>query len=414
MTRVNNDLGNPGYGSVGIFVEAYETANNGTTSTIHVRGGYYNNSPYAVYASTAYISLSGRGAVSFTTASPGDHVLDEYDVTVAHASNGNAVSASYSCYGKSTYPKTSVNPTVNITTSANPRYAVTYAGNGGTTPSSQTKVYGISLTLNGSSSRTGYTFQGWSGSDGKTYSNGSSFTGNYALTLTAIWKINTWTVSYNANGGTGAPANQTKTYGRTLTLSTSKPTKTLYDFVSWAGSDSKTYAAGGSFTGNYALTLKANWKLAYVAPTITSMQAYHCNSSGTAADDGTYIKLVIGWKVDTTISSSNHGSGITVSYKLATASSYTTSGTTSISGTSRTTTIVFGGSLSGDYTYDVKALVYDSYMGSSYGTSKTVQAQGAKYAIDIDPSNNHVCFGGAAESAYAICVKVNGVITWHP
>ena len=191
MTRVNSDLGNPGYGAIGIWVEAYETANNGTSSTIHVRGGYYNNSPYVIYASTAYVSLNGRGNVSFTTASPGDHVTDEFDVEVAHNGDGSAVSASYSCYGHSTYPANDVNPSVTIATSGNPTYAVSYNGNGGTTPGGQTKVYGINLGLNGSTSRDGYTFQFWSGSDGGTYYPGSVFTGNYALTLTAVWSINT-------------------------------------------------------------------------------------------------------------------------------------------------------------------------------------------------------------------------------
>ena len=77
MTRVNNDLGDPGYGAIGIWVEAYETANNGTSSTVHVRGGYYNNSPYNIYADTAYVSLNGRGNVSFTTGYPGDHELND-------------------------------------------------------------------------------------------------------------------------------------------------------------------------------------------------------------------------------------------------------------------------------------------------------------------------------------------------
>lgn len=406
MTRVNSDLGNPGYGAIGIWVEAYETSNNGTSSTVHVRGGYYNNSPYNIYASTAYVSLNGRGNVSFTTGYPGDHVTDEFDVEVAHNGDGSAVSASYSCYGKSTYPKNSVNPSVTIATSGNPTYAVSYNGNGGTTPGGQTKVYGINLGLNGSTSRDGYTFQFWSGSDGGTYYPGSVFTGNYALTLTAVWSINTWQVSFNANGGSNAPSNQTKTYGQTLTITTAVPTRTLYDFVSWSGSDGATYSPGSSFTGNYALSLTANWKLAYVAPTITSLTAYHCTSDGTAADDGTYIKVIIGWKVDTSIFSDNQGKGIRVTCDSANV------GTTAISGTSATTSIVFGGSYDGDVTSTVSVYVYDIKYADQ-GVSNSVLASGASYLIDIAPNGN-VCFGGAADGTYQICTKRNGVITWHP
>ena len=42
-----------------------------------------------------------------------------------------------------------------------------------------------------------------------------------------------YTVTYNANGGTGAPSAQTKSYGVDLTLSSAKPTRTGYGFVDW-------------------------------------------------------------------------------------------------------------------------------------------------------------------------------------
>ena len=46
----------------------------------------------------------------------------------------------------------------------------------------------------------------------------SSISGSTTYVLPAVtWQ---WTVSYNANGGSGAPASQTKTYGSNLTLST--------------------------------------------------------------------------------------------------------------------------------------------------------------------------------------------------
>ena len=45
----------------------------------------------------------------------------------------------------------------------------------------------------------------------------------------------TYTVTYDANGGTGAPSPQTKIKGVTLKLSTVKPTKQGYEFYGWAG-----------------------------------------------------------------------------------------------------------------------------------------------------------------------------------
>ena len=58
----------------------------------------------------------------------------------------------------------------------------------------------------------------------------------------------TYTVSYNANGGTGAPATSTFTEGVSYRLSANKPTKTGYTFTGWSLG-----AAGGTLYENYAL-----------------------------------------------------------------------------------------------------------------------------------------------------------------
>lgn len=75
----------------------------------------------------------------------------------------------------------------------------------------------------------------------------------------------TYSVNYNANGGSGAPAGQTKTYGQTLTLSSVKPTRAGYDFLGWATSSTATtatYQPGGSYTTNAGITLYAVWQVA--------------------------------------------------------------------------------------------------------------------------------------------------------
>ena len=124
-------------------------------------------------------------------------------------------------------------------------YSVKYNANGGDgAPSSQTKTYGTNLTLSSTKpTRTGHTFQGWGTSASDTsvdYAAGATYSKNAAITLYAIWKANTYTISYNANGGSGAPGNQTKTYGVTLTLSTTVPTRANYEFKGWATSASAT------------------------------------------------------------------------------------------------------------------------------------------------------------------------------
>lgn len=90
-----------------------------------------------------------------------------------------------------------------------------------------------------------------------TSSTGSNNQGKtVTFTIPALAK---YTVSYSANGGSGAPSSQTKYYGKTLTLSSTKPTKTGYTFSKWKASDNTLYSAGGSYTKNEATTLTAQW-----------------------------------------------------------------------------------------------------------------------------------------------------------
>lgn len=137
-----------------------------------------------------------------------------------------------------------------------PTYTISYNANGGSgAPGSQTKLQDNTLTLSSSKpTRSYYTFAGWatSSTGSVAYAAGASYKENASRTLYAVWNPYTYTVKYNANGGTGAPANQTKTYNKTLTLSSAKPTRTGYTFGGWATSagGSKSYDAGGSYTEN--------------------------------------------------------------------------------------------------------------------------------------------------------------------
>ena len=148
-------------------------------------------------------------------------------------------------------------------------YGVTYNGNGGSNvPASQTKTYGKDLTLSSTKpTRTGYSFTGWNtkaDGNGTVYAPGAVYKANAKVTLYAQWKVITYTITYNANGGTGAPSKQTKTYGKDLTLSSTKPTKSGYAFTGWntkADGSGTAYAAGTVYKSNAALTLYAQWSV---------------------------------------------------------------------------------------------------------------------------------------------------------
>jgi uncharacterized repeat protein (TIGR02543 family) len=146
-------------------------------------------------------------------------------------------------------------------------YVVTFTGTYGTGfPTAQTKTYGVDLELSSTEpTRTGYTFTGWntsSSGNGTAYAAGANYIANAAVTLYAQWTINTYPITYNANGGSGAPSAQTKTYGNSLYLSSTTPTRTGYTFNGWNTEEDGSgtnYSAGAYYSVNAALALYARW-----------------------------------------------------------------------------------------------------------------------------------------------------------
>lgn len=72
----------------------------------------------------------------------------------------------------------------------------------------------------------------------------------------------TYTVSYNANGGTNAPAIQTKLEGVSLALTSAVPTRSGYSFLGWSKDKNATaieYAAGAIYNADADITLYAVW-----------------------------------------------------------------------------------------------------------------------------------------------------------
>jgi uncharacterized repeat protein (TIGR02543 family) len=111
------------------------------------------------------------------------------------------------------------------------------------TKSSQSISYSCSMAFNLT----------WSGS----YAGTKSASGTFSMAA-----ITSYTVKYNANGGSGAPSTQTKWHGTALTLSSTKPSRTGYSFNKWntaSGGTGTSYALGASYTSNASATLYAIW-----------------------------------------------------------------------------------------------------------------------------------------------------------
>ena len=260
-------------------VEATVSNNsNGTSCTVTVTGKLQN--VYAISGQanwTGAVSSSSTGTSSTNFGNFGQNTTvtiktNSFTVSRTHAAQTITAKCAVTSPSGSSYGVQTSTATVSLTIPARASYTVDYDANGGSgAPSSQTKWHGESLTLSSTSpTRTGYTFGGSSGKwhavggDSGWYDPGDSYTANASATLYAAWTAKTYAVKYNANGGSGAPSAQTKTYGTTLKLSTTKPTRAGYTFTGWdtkSDGSGTSYAAGANYTANAAVTLYAQWSI---------------------------------------------------------------------------------------------------------------------------------------------------------
>ena len=196
-----------------------------------------------------------------------------------------------------------------------------------------------------------------------------------ATLSTTVSAKTSYTITLNANKPSAAsadvanmPANQTKWYSEALTLPSTSPTLSLYNFKGWntaADGTGTAYAAGGTYpaSSNAAATLYAQWELAYAFPTIDPATVIRCDSSGNATEDGTYGKVSFTWSIDTTADGgANAGKRAVISWKPTTTASWdgASSTTVTLSGTGGTVNRVFG-TIATDTSYDVRIAVTDTH-----------------------------------------------------
>ena len=394
-------------------------AETNTNKTIRVTAYWKNiNWTYNINGVSAWVYCNGEeklvkdnGSLNATSDGNGSYPLGSHDFVISKTTAEQNISFYAKITSKSSYVSgTKYSDTGSVKVAAKPYHTITYDVTGGSgTPSSQIKWYNETITLSSVIPvKTGHTFVNWctnTTGTGTKYNPGDEYSSNANMTLYAIWSANTYTVSYNANGGTGAPANQTKTYGVNLTLSSTKPTRTNYNFLGWSTSadGGVVYNSGGVYSANAATTLYAVWEIAYLKPRINNFTATRCNSSGTITESGTYVKVTFDWVTDKTVS------GIKIEWKTQTGTTWSNS-TVSASGTSGSVSKVIGsGNISTDTTYLVKASVSDS---GGTTPSPTITIGTIKYPIDVKKGGKGVAICKAAETDdlfdVAISTKIDG------
>jgi len=235
----------------------------------------------------------------------------------------------------------SYTPTGNITLYVkwNTVYTVTFNINGGsgTVPAPQIVNPGSSITLPGGSglTRTNYIFNGWStntSGTGTNYNAGESYTPTGNITLYARW-IASYTVTFNANSGSGTVAAQTVATGSSITLPDgSGLSRTGYTFNGWNTNTSGTgtnYNVGASYTPTGNITLYARWGYSVTfnvnegSGTAPLAQIVNPGSSITLPDESGMSRdgyIFDGWNTNSSGTGTNYNAG----------SSYTVNGSVTL------------------------------------------------------------------------------------
>ena len=128
-------------------------------------------------------------------------------------------------------------------------------------PDPQTFMYGVSGNITEQEiTRNGYSFAGWSLSEdaaqvdylpGQEVLSLASEDGA-EIKLYAVWAANSYTIAFDANGGSNAPANIPAEYDETVYIPRSTPTRSGYRFLGWSltsGSIGAAYQPGDKVKG---------------------------------------------------------------------------------------------------------------------------------------------------------------------
>ena len=191
-----------------------------------------------------------------------------------------------------------------------------------------------------------------------------------------------YTITYQTGGGswTGTNPSTTKWYGESLTVAASSVVnRTGYNFTGWKDQNGNSYSPGASI-GNTALTLTAQWTLAYIKPTLSNAQAFRVASSSatTASDSGTHIRVMFNYTCGHNNGSTTYNS---LSYSISIGGSAVKSG--SFTATSSTGSFAenFGSNYALDSIYTVTIKIWDAT--DTTGTTKNLTISAATIPIDL-------------------------------
>ena len=166
-----------------------------------------------------------------------------------------------------------------------------------------------------------YRNNGWTGWSGTwQWANGEYSISDYKLNFYAIWTPNTYTVTFNPNGGSVSPTTKTVTYDSAYgTLPT--PTKTGFTFGGWAGKNlfnksATAYSTGHYISGNGSTTSYAAYNIYQIS--VPAGATITIKNSGQSSAPGYAFYTTYG----AYISGANYGNKATVTTTVPSNATY--------------------------------------------------------------------------------------------
>lgn len=262
--------------------------------------------------------------------------------------------------------------------------------------------------------KTGYTFDGWfTAIDG-----GEKITADTLVqieadqTLYAHWTVNTYTLTFNPNGGTCAEGSKTVTYDELYgTLPT--PTRTGFAFSGWysAAEGGTGFTSGGLVQITDDQTLYAHWTANSYTASWSAGTGYSITVKRTASP---YAGATIGTM--TSGSTVYYGDVLSVTYAASTGYKLGTCGAGTVTVTGNVgSSVIYGSAQANNYTYNI---VFKSSNGTSlgsttatyaYGTTNKITAPG--YTGYATPAAQSIKWDSTSTKTITFVYKPNSVAT---
>ena len=278
-----NEPTKTGYNFVGWYVDSNKTMKYNFESAVTSNIKLY--AKWNVNSYTVSFDTDGGSAISSQTVESGSKVTKPADPT----KDGYKFAGWYLNSGKTTAYDFESAVTNDITLYAKwevllpDTFIVTFDSDGGSHIESQTVESGSKVTKPADPTKDGYKFAGWYVNSEKTTAYDFTKSVTSDITLYAKWSINSYTVTFDTDGGSTV-ASQTVIFEHCAT-EPSTPTKIGYTFAGWYSDSEKTSLFDFETKITSSITLHAKWSVGSANYTVkhlfqnVSASAYEENSS---------------------------------------------------------------------------------------------------------------------------------------